>query len=672
MGHWLCFASDARLRVQLTNALEPSKDFATEFTFIGDAMANEAHDANAAKKTHFTAVIGNPPYKGHSANPSKYKIGKLKGKLTPAGELIQHYFKVDGQPLGEKNPKWVNNDYVKFLAFAEKLIKDSGVGAIGYITSNSWLDSPTFRGVRASLLKSFPKLWLVDCHGNSQKKERAEDGGPDDNVFEIEEGTNVSIGLLTANGASVFSKDLRGPLDGPHGKFTWFESSPLKSAVSASLKPTAPVYLLFQFKTENGSEVAGWETAEKIMTRFTLGYQSHRDEFATDLSRSELKARLVDMADAKITDENFNSKYSNFYPKTWKFSKARAGYNFEDNEIKPIQISPFDDRYCSISKKVGDRPRTLFIDHVYDRDNLLIFLNRQTKAKYWHHTFATKEAASAVVLEIKDGATAFPLWLSPTLTEPRPLPNIAPAFANRVAALTDLRYDDGSDAPAQAALAGVIVPKPEQVAMFGERRERGDGGATSFGPRDLFDWIYAVLHSPAYRARYADYLKSDFARIPLPKDKELFQALIPLGTRLVALHLLDIKAALDLADPKSVRLAGTGEARVTFKSSEFEKSAWDGGRMYIAADKSRWFETVPERVANFHIGGYRPARKWLKDRTASGGKRPSRGRILSEADILHYRRMIVAMDQTIDLMAQIDTVIEEHGGWPDAFRGMVD
>ena len=247
---------------------------------------------------------------------------------------------------------------------------------------------------------------------------------------------------------------------------------------------------------------------------------------------------------------------------------------------------------------------------------------------------------------------------------------MSPAFAKRVAALTGLRYDDGVDAPAQPTLAGVIPAKPEQTAMFGERRERGDGGALSFGPRDLFDWIYAVLHSPAYRARYADYLKSDFARIPLPKDKALFQALIPLGTRLVALHLLDAKAAPELADPKGVRLAGSGEARVTRKASDFETDAWAGGRMYI--NETRWFETVPERVANFHIGGYRPARKWLKDRTARGGKKASDGRILTEEDILHYRRMIAAMDQTIDLMAQIDTVIEAHGGWPDAFRGMVD
>ena len=272
-------------------------------------------------------------------------------------------------------------------------------------------------------------------------------------------------------------------------------------------------------------------------------------------------------------------------------------------------------------------------------------------------------------VSIKEINYLFPLWLKPEGTETRTLPNIAPDFAKRVSKLTNLTWDDCIDTPKQGALDGIVSPKPTQQALFEDRKERGDL-KISFGPRDLFDWIYAVLHSPAYRARYADYLKSDFARIPLPKDRAIFKALVPYGTMLVALHLLDTKVAPGLTDPKSVRLAGSGDNRVTGKSADFENDAWAGGRMYISP--SQWFEIVPERVANFHIGGYRPARKWLKDRTASGGKRPSPGRVLTTEDILHYRRMIVAMDKTIDIMALIDAEIEKHGGWPDAFRGMTD
>ncbi len=146
--------------------------------------------------------------------------------------------------------------------------------------------------------------------------------------------------------------------------------------------------------------------------------------------------------------------------------------------------------------------------------------------------------------------------------------------------------------------------------------------ARSFGPRDLFDYIYAVPHSPAYRARYVDYLKSDFARIPLRATAQLFEALVPLGTELVALHLLDADAlpAL-LKDPKGIRLAGSGEARVEQKP-EFNAKL---GRVSI--NSSRWFEVVPQVAWDFHIGGYQPAQKWLEDR-AKGGKNAGPGRVL--------------------------------------------
>jgi predicted helicase len=175
-----------------------------------------------------------------------------------------------------------------------------------------------------------------------------------------------------------------------------------------------------------------------------------------------------------------------------------------------------------------------------------------------------------------------------------------------------------------------------------------------------------VLHSPAYRARYADYLKSDFARVPLPGSRALFEALVPLGTELVALHLLDAEALPILKDPKGIRLAGSGEARVAHKP-EYDAKL---GRVTINA--TRWFESVPQVAWDFHVGGYQPAQKWLKDRAAKGGKKPSDGRVLTEDDILHYRRMIVALTRTAELMPRIDAAVDKHGGWPTAFRGMTD
>lgn len=175
-----------------------------------------------------------------------------------------------------------------------------------------------------------------------------------------------------------------------------------------------------------------------------------------------------------------------------------------------------------------------------------------------------------------------------------------------------------------------------------------------------------MLHSPAYRTRYADHLKSDFARIPLPGSRALFETLVPLGTELVALHLLDADALPILKDPKGIRLAGSGEARIAHKP-EYDAKL---GRVTINA--TRWFESVLPIAWDFHVGGYQPAQKWLKDRAAKGGKKARDGRVLTQEDILHYRRMIIALDRTAELMPQIDAVVEQHSGWPGAFREMSD
>jgi Type ISP C-terminal specificity domain len=662
------FASDARLRVHLTNALEPARDFATQFVFIGDAMANEARDANAAKKTHFTAVIGNPPYKGNSANPSKDK----KGKLTPAGELIQHYFFVDGEPLGEKNAKWVNNDYVKFLAFAEKRIKDSGIGAIGYITSNSWLDSPTFRGVRAELLDTFPKVWIGDLFGNTGSKTTDQVAANDENVFEITEGVCTTIGLSSGLEREVHYCAVLGPLEGKGGKLSILSNAGL-AICNNSLKLRLPLRILKKMQDEDVSEYDGFPALTNCIPSNVLGFQTHRDHFSVRIDRASLEADLTAIIAAKNEDlESIAVDFGLADSTDWSLDKARKklGQSWKNNLIE-CAFRPFDIRTVIYNSAFVDRPRPLIRDHVVGRDALVINASRQLKENGYRHVLVSNIAPESCLISdrSREGNYTFPLLLHSVGTEVRTLPNIAPAFAKRVAVLTGLRYDDGVDAPAQATIAGVIPAKPEQPAMFSERRDRGDGGVASFGPRDLFDWIYTVLHSPAYRARYADYLKSDFARIPLPKDNALFQALIPVGTKLVALHLLDANATPELVDPKSIRLAGSGEARVSRKASDFENDAWVGGRMYI--NETRWFETVPECVANFHIGGYRPARKWLKDRTAKGGKKSSNGRILTDEDVLHYRRMIIAMGETVDLMAEIDAVIESNGGWPNAFRGTV-
>jgi hypothetical protein len=240
-------------------------------------------------------------------------------------------------------------------------------------------------------------------------------------------------------------------------------------------------------------------------------------------------------------------------------------------------------------------------------------------------------------------------------------PNIDPNWALDIANAIGLTYEDGIPRGQQGSLGkDFIKPKAEQIGLLDTPWDGRGDLAKNFGPRDLFDYIYAVLHAPSYRSRYAEFLKSAFPRIPPPGSRALFAELVPLGRELVALHLLKPDEASALKTPE-IRFCGTGEARVAKGYPEYEN-----GKVKINA--SRWFEDVPKATWEFHVGGYQPCEKWLKDRAAKGGKKPSNGRVLTDEDVLHYRRMVTALTETRRIMAEIDQVIDKHGGWPGAFK----
>jgi hypothetical protein len=258
-----------------------------------------------------------------------------------------------------------------------------------------------------------------------------------------------------------------------------------------------------------------------------------------------------------------------------------------------------------------------------------------------------------------DTNTVFPLYILDAVDGSR-RPNFDRKLALAIGTTINLTYEDGILRRQQGSLGNdFIKPKAEKIGFL-EMPLDGRGDLTkTFGPRDLFDYIYAVLHAPGYRSRYAEFLKSDFPRIPTPAARALFAALVPFGRQLVALHLLKPDDATVLQSPE-IRFTGSGEARVGKGYPTYEN-----GKVMI--NSGRWFEDVPKATYEFHVGGYQPCEKWLKDRAAKGGKKQSDGRVLTDEDIIHYRRMVTALTETQRLMAEIDNVIESHGGWPGAF-----
>jgi type I restriction-modification system DNA methylase subunit len=638
-----------RARIFLTNALEPARRFALDLNWSA-ALANEAEAGNRAKEESFTVVIGNPPYKGNSANPSR-----VKGKLTAAGELVQRYFRVDGQPLGEKTAKWINNDYIKFIALGEMLTERSGVAVMGYITSNSWLDGLIFRGVRASLIESMNRLWIVDLHGNINRRERCPDGSPDDGVFKILEGTNITIGARSpALSREVRQIDVQGEWSEnlpSRGKRLWIESHTLDTADTRSIKPSPPLRLLTR-AIDTTHAAPPWPSIKEVMLLSGVGMTTARDHFAIDFDRAELLSRVEAFRDSVSPIGAALKQFSITDKDGWDGEVARTRIRASgdlNRLLVPIAFSPLDVRWTMYSDAVIWRTARPVMEPMIDGNNVAFVTTRQTKDRWG--ILATSHPIRHKAVSAYDISSIFPLY---QFDAGVPRSNLSPLLTARLAKLTGLRLDEGPDASTGRTL-----------------RERGDLKAT-FGARDAFDWIYAVLHSPTYRERYADLLKSDFARVPLPSNGALFAALIPLGARLVALHLLDAEVLPDLlGDPKVRFVSNGGVARLGRLGDDKEVRRDVSGRVYLNA--KNWFTTVPQVAWDHWIGGYQPAQKWLKDRSQTGsGAKLKTGRLLTDDDILHYRRMVVALEETPKVMAEIDKVIDAHGGWPGAFAGMTD
>lgn len=660
------FGSEERLHVLLTNSLQPPTELDLEERMRLEAMAHEAERANLAKeKTPFTVVIGNPPYKGHSMNPSK-----VKGKLTFAGEIIQRFFQVRGEPLGEKNPKWLNNDYVKFIALAMRYIERTGVGVFGYITSNSWLDSPTFRGVRIELTDAFSTVKIIDLHGNIKKQEIGPDGSRDEGVFSIEEGTNITLAAKKLKGPKVFQIDLMGKLgdgDSDDGKLRWLETRSAGDVIF-EIQPSPPFFVLTKADFTRGGEYTCFGLITEIQRVFSLGSLTKRDQLAVDFDETSLLKKIeafrTDSGPLEEIAERYGVRVSD--NDGWSILEARRLLDAVRNNMSALiaqeLFRPFDVRSKIVHEKLIARPNNRVLSNV-GPDAPALVLVRQLANFPFDHVFVTDRRADQHVISVrtKEGGVVLPLWLKPSSGEAHRRPNIDRAWALGFGKSLGLTYEDGIPRGEQKNFGPDFQrQKAEQLALLDTPWDGRGDLQKIIGPRDLFDYIYAVLHSPGYRSRYAEFLKSDFPRIPTPKDRPTFADLVALGRQLVALHLLRPDEAPILEAP-GIRFAGTGEARVERGYPNYEN-----GKVMI--NGSRWFEDVPKATWEFHVGGYRVCEKWLKDRAGKGGKKPSPGRILTDQDILHYRRAVLALTETRRLMAEIDAVIEKHGGWPGAFK----
>jgi len=651
------FTTAERLSVYLTNTLEQVEKKVE--TLLGQLriISEEAAAADHVKRNMpILAVIGNPPYSGHSSNRSwrieKYQETprRLKGKPaaqaiektrkvpTFIGELVRDYYFVDGAPLRERNPKWLQDDYVKFLRWGQWRIQHTGAGVLAFITNHSYLDNPTFRGMRQSLMNTFTEIYLLNLHGNSKKRERCPDGSRDINVFDIQQG--VAIGLFIREPgkhlpAHVHYADLWGEREDKY-KFLW--SQDVDTTDWQDVHPESPFYFFFPQDPNLKAEYEkGWKVTD-IMSTNVLGFQSHRDHFAVAFDQPEIVNRVEDLRGKDLSDSDLKDKYKLMDNGEWNLVDARRALrqddHWEDRNIECL-YRPMDRRYCCMSEATMDRPRREIMVHVAHRENLCLNTMRQTKASDWHHAVVSDCPTPAVFVEIKDGSNLFPLYLYPE-------EGVQAHQQQALIAAHTLRASKGGRVP---NLSREFIAEVESQFGFKFVNDgRGDLKA-AFGPEDVLAYIYAVLNCPTYQSRYGDFLKLDFPRVRLVRDKEQFMDLSSLGLKLIQAHLVFaqgqplIAVSFPVGGNNVVHKSAPRFAEIDPKTGEYLEQC----RVYI--NTTQYFENVSQEVWDAEIGGYQVCHQWLKDR---------RGRALSYADLAHYQRIVASVHESLHLIYEID------------------
>ena len=641
------FQSDERLGLYLTNTLEEA--LKRSQIMFGRYISDEANEAAKVKQGYpVMVVLGNPPYSGHSANKGKWINNLLHGKDS-TGKKVANYFEVDGQSLHERNPKWLNDDYVKFMRFAQGRIEQTGYGILAFITNHGYLDNPTFRGMRQSLMQSFDDIYVLNLHGNSKKQEKAPDGSKDENVFDIQQGVAIGIFVKRQQStrrsqlATLYHADLWGPREEYEkeghirrlvsGKYHWLAEHDVATTQWTTLTPASPFYMFVPQSIDLKAEYEQGEKVTEMMPVNSVGIVTSRDEFVTDFDKSSLQKRIGDFLDPTHKDDDMRAKYlsENDQLSVESARKALRLASWE-RQLVSFLYRPFDLRSLLYHDSVIERSRKNVMNHILKGDNRGLITNRQVNRDF-QHVFCSRNPINdcAVSLATRERSYLFPLYLypngaelpgldeEPTVSPSGRRPNFSPEFITVITNKLNMRFI--SD---------------------------GEGDLhTTFGPEDIFNYMYAVFHSPAYRERYAEFLKIDFPRLPLTSHVELFRVLCGLGERLVELHLMEKYGQAIPGFP--IKGDDTVEKVEYFAASNEQEK----GRVYL--NKTQYFEGIPSHVWEFHVGGYQVCQKWLKDR---------KGRELKNSDIRHYQRIVAALAETITLMEQVDAAIDERGGWP--------
>jgi predicted helicase len=617
------FGSDQRLGIFLTNTLEQAARKSEHL--IANWISEEANAAAKIKRDDpIVVVLGNPPYSN---------FGQMN-----RGEWILRLLRDYKEGLNETKLN-LDDDFIKFIRFAQWRIERTGEGIVGFITSNTYLDGLTHRRMRECLLTAFNEIYVLNLHGSSKKQEAAPDGSKDENVFDITVGVSIVffVKLPRAKGCRLFHADLWG---GREAKYQALSGTDASVTPWSELKPGAPHFYFVPRDFRRESEYQqGWSVRDAFIVSGNA-IKTERDRVSIHFTKDGIRRAVEDFRqiDESALRQKFDLEQDS---RDWKVASAKADVVAHRGPdcFRPILYRPFDIRftwYSGQSKGFIGTPGHTLMRHMLAGKNLGLITLRQTRRSEIGTFLVGRGLINKDAVSLFDIGTVFPLYL----------------------------YGDGHREK-KGGGGTMLMALFEPAAAYGGRRanlnpkfiadvtqrlglkwvpvDRGDLKKT-VGPEDVFHYAYAVFHSPTYRARYAEFLKVDFPRLPLTSDLALFRALAEKGEELVALHLMESSKLNDFTTEFPIK-----------GDNEVEKAQYTGNDQRVWINSTQYFGGVPQAVWDFHVGGYQVCEKWLKDRKT---------RRLTYDDLQHYQRIVVALHETTRLMAGIDSVIEGHGGWP--------
>ncbi|GAA7113178.1 DNA methyltransferase [Helicobacter pylori] len=573
------------LKIILTNTLIQPSEIAA-YRGLQPIFETELKSAQEIKKDENILIItGNPPYSGASSNEGLFewevkatygiepkfqtieieKNVKLTDKIKTLLKNIQTQKESENKKAlkalknlhskyklqNEKNPKWLLDDYVKFMRFAQNKIESLGHGLFGFISNNAFLDNPTFRGLRRSLLECYDELYILNLHGNARKKEKTPQGAKDENVFDIMQG--VSINLFAKNPQVVRQKIHYYDVYGQRAeKYAFLAQHDINSIEWLELNPREPFYLLLPLKTCLLDEYEQGFSVKEMFQISSVGIATGKDRIFIANNTESLKEQVL--------------KYCN---------------EFNEQCIKDIHYRPFDIRKVYYDTKKLERARENTFKHMLPpqqnpktpnqtRKNVALITSRRfcqsQKSGVGFVSNKISDLRTWTCPGMEGGDYVNPLYHNPNYTE-----NFTPEFRSFI----DKHYDH------------------------------------PFEPLEILGYIYALLYSPNYRKRYEEFLKADYPKILFTKNKDLFRVLSLLGIELIGLHVLN-KESLNYSFEK-LKDTTIGESGYKDERNPIIKNPSHNEpeqRLYI--NHSAYFRGVSQEIYDYRIGGYCVLDKYLK------------------------------------------------------------